>query len=118
MDLAVALRLKSVLVSLITEVDMSKQLPRPDLMKSASIVYNETIAISSCGFEEAHKKCARFGSFYRQPCYPISLLPRAEQTQESYTQPGEFSVNLDFVRPRLPASMEFQKRPGRKDILE
>ena len=97
---------------------MSKQLPRPDLTESANIVYHDTIAISSSGFEEAHKKCAKFGKFYRQPCYPISLLPRSEKTQESFTQPGEFNVNLNFVRPRLAANMEFRKRPGRKDLLE
>ena len=101
-----------------TEVNMSKQLPRPDLMESANVVYHDTIAISSSGFEEAHKKCAKFGKFYRQPCYPISQLPRSEKTQESFTQPGEFNVNLDFVRPRLAANMEFRKRPGRKDLLE
>lgn len=99
-------------------VNMSKQLPRPDLMESANVVYHDTIAISSSGFEEAHKKCAKFGKFYRQPCYPISQLPRSEKTQESFTQPGEFNVNLDFVRPRLAANMEFRKRPGRKDLLE
>mmetsp|Transcript_44326 Transcript_44326/g.103596 ORF Transcript_44326/g.103596 Transcript_44326/m.103596 type:complete len:308 (+) Transcript_44326:77-1000(+) len=99
-------------------VNMSKQLPRPDLTESANIVYHDTIAISSSGFEEAHKKCAKFGKFYRQPCYPISLLPRSEKTQESFTQPGEFNVNLNFVRPRLAANMEFRKRPGRKDLLE
>eukprot|EP00439_Symbiodinium_sp_Y106_P083453 s227_g23.t1 len=93
-------------------VNMSKQLPRPDLTESANIVYHDTIAISSSGFEEAHKKCAKFGKFYRQPCYPISLLPRSEKTQESFTQPGEFNVNLNFVRPRLAANMEFRKRPG------
>ncbi|CAE7514091.1 unnamed protein product [Symbiodinium natans] len=99
-------------------VDMSKQLPRPDLLQSRSIVSHETIAISSSGFEEAHKKCAKFGKFYRQPCYAISQLPRSEKTQESFTQPGEFNVNLDFVRPRLQVvNVDFQKRPGRKADL-
>ena len=93
------------------EVDIAKQLPRPDLVKEYAACSE---AISSKGFEAAYKHCAKFGKLDRQPCYSMSSLPRKDKGPASFTQPGEFNVNLDCVRPRLPsANYNFEVQPGR-----
>ncbi|CAJ1373111.1 unnamed protein product [Effrenium voratum] len=87
-------------------VDIAKQLPRPDLVKEYAACSE---AISSKGFEAAYKHCAKFGKLDRQPCYSMSSLPRKDKGPASFTQPGEFNVNLDCVRPRQAAD---RKRAG------
>lgn len=101
-------------------LDIAKQVPRPDIVKSANVVYNDSVAISAHGLEEAHKKCAKFGKFYRQPCHSISHSAKPkDKVPETYSQPGELKVKLDAVKPKLgQGNLPFEKRPNRKDIFE
>lgn len=104
----------------VVKVDIAKQTGRPDLIKSANIVYHDPVAISTRGFAEAHSRLAKFGKHYRQPCFDfVKQSTHKPKPPDSYTQPGEYNPNIAFVRPRLgQGNLPFEKRPDRRDIFE
>jgi len=100
--------------------DISKQSARPDIVKSANIVINDPIALSTRGFMHGHESCARYGKHYRQPCFDFAKQSTAKpKPADSYTQPGEYNVNIAYIKPKLGAgNLPFESRPSRKDIHE
>jgi len=100
--------------------DISKQSARPDIIKSANIVINDPIALSTRGFMHGHESCARYGKHYRQPCFDFAKQSTAKpKPVDSYTQPGEYNVNIAYIKPKLGAgNLPFESRPSRKDIHE
>ena len=83
-----------------TYVNMAKQMPRPDLLSFSPP--NDPEAIDPRGVMDGHLHCARFGHFYRQPCFDFAKLCRKERIgPKGSVSPGEYEVKLELVKPSL-----------------
>ena len=85
----------------ITFVNMAKQIPRPDLLNN--LPPNDPQAIDPDGVLYGHLKCARFGRFYRQPCFEFAKQGRQEPITASGASgaSGEYEVKLSIIKPTL-----------------
>lgn len=98
---------------MVVYVDMKNQRPRPAFVNKEC---NDSEACDPDGVINGHLNCAKYGKFYRQPCFDFSKSsgPRGK-TVDSSGEPGKY----DPVKPKLASScLEFEKRPGRKPMNE
>lgn len=93
--------------------DIGKQLPRPDPVKSAGIVFHENSF--TAGVLDGDKI-----RINRQPEWDFAKTSTAvEKLREYYFQPGQYKCNLDVVRPKLEKkNIPFELRPARKPMKE
>lgn len=85
----------------VTFVNMAKQIPRPDLLNN--LPPNDPQAIDPEGVLYGHLKCARFGRFYRQPCFEFGKQQRQEAIAAAggASNPGEYEVKLNIIKPTI-----------------
>ena len=85
----------------VTFVNMAKQIPRPDLLNN--LPPNDPQANDPEGVLYGHLKCARFGRFYRQPCFEFGTQPRqnAIAAAGGTSNPGEYEVKLNIIKPTI-----------------
>lgn len=97
------------------DISLSKQLPRPDMVKQAGIVFNNnsfTAGVLDGDLITSHLR--------RQPKWDFAKGSTAvAKDREYYFQPGQYKPNLDAVRPKLGgANIPWEQRQGRRDLTE
>mmetsp|Transcript_79564 Transcript_79564/g.233934 ORF Transcript_79564/g.233934 Transcript_79564/m.233934 type:complete len:542 (+) Transcript_79564:94-1719(+) len=95
--------------------DMSKICPRPDIVKSAGIVYNDNTF--TAGVLDADLNCSQLA---RNPSWDFAKISVAEpKPQETYFQPGQYSVKISATRERTDKkNIGFDKQRARKPLKE
>eukprot|EP00931_Biecheleriopsis_adriatica_P004899 TRINITY_DN106493_c0_g1_i1.p1 TRINITY_DN106493_c0_g1~~TRINITY_DN106493_c0_g1_i1.p1 ORF type:complete len:523 (+),score=102.04 TRINITY_DN106493_c0_g1_i1:29-1597(+) len=98
----------------VCHVDMARQMPRPDLTKSAGIVFHESEASDPEGVQYGHERCAAYGHFYRQPCFDWQRMSKKDpKVADSYGEPGQYEA----AKPKTgTGTLPFEARPARKDL--
>mmetsp|Transcript_107020 Transcript_107020/g.284764 ORF Transcript_107020/g.284764 Transcript_107020/m.284764 type:complete len:540 (-) Transcript_107020:216-1835(-) len=95
--------------------DMSKSSARPDICKVAGIVYNDNTF--TAGVLEGDLRCSQLK---RNPSWDFAKISVAEpKMQETYFQPGQYSVNISATRERTDKkNIGFDKQRARKPLKE
>lgn len=95
--------------------DMAKDLERPDLVKSAGIHFQDNSF--TAGVLEGDLKTDKFT---RNPKWDFAKLSVAEpKVRETYFQPGQYKVNVGYVRPTPDRkNIPFPKQLGHKPLRE
>eukprot|EP00928_Gymnodinium_smaydae_P062445 TRINITY_DN46301_c0_g1_i1.p1 TRINITY_DN46301_c0_g1~~TRINITY_DN46301_c0_g1_i1.p1 ORF type:complete len:539 (+),score=141.41 TRINITY_DN46301_c0_g1_i1:127-1743(+) len=95
------------------DIDIGKQLPRPDLVKQAGIVYN-TNSFTAGVLDGDKIRLAREPEWDFAKTSTASPKPR-----EYYFQPGQYKPNLNAVRQKLDVkNMPFKNQRARKPLKE
>ncbi|CAK9031829.1 unnamed protein product [Durusdinium trenchii] len=82
-----------------TFVNMAKQTPRPAM---STLPPNDPEALDPKGVLDGHLKCARFGHFYRQPCFEFGKFGRRELAAPGGNASlGDYDVKLHTVKPGI-----------------
>lgn len=98
-------------------VDIARMLARPDIVKSAGIVYH--VSLSTDGVLDGDLHCSQLG---RHPSWDFAKVSGVEpKVLESYFQPGQYDVGsgLDAIGPRSETKLiPFGKQRSRRPLKE
>ncbi|CAE7302591.1 CA14 [Symbiodinium pilosum] len=99
----------------ITTPNLERYSPRPDLLKSAGINFNDSTFTDGVLDGDCNTSM-----ILRTPEWDFAKLSAArDKDPETYFQPGQYKPNLDAVRPKLETkNIPFQKLPARKPLKE
>jgi len=96
-------------------LDFGRSPGRQDIVKSGGITFH--VNSFTAGVLDGDLVCSHMG---RTPSWDFAKLSAAEvKLPETYFQPGQYSVNMETVRPRLdPKNIGFDKQRARKPLRE
>ncbi|CAE7023019.1 CA14 [Symbiodinium natans] len=99
----------------VTTPNLERYPPRPDLLKSAGINFNDSTFTDGV----LDGDCST-SMILRTPEWDFAKLSASRHKDpETYFQPGQYKPNLDAVRPKLETkNIPFHKLPARKPLKE